>query len=146
MSGAPVHRLPIRVYYEDTDAGGIVYHANYLKFAERGRTEFLREAGFEHRTLMDTHGAGFAVRRCTLEFLKPALLDDALVVETGIARLRGASVDMIQTIRRGDTPVATVDIHVALIDRRGRPMRLPDGMVATMRAYQSRANQTTAGA
>ena len=141
MSGAAVHRLPIRVYYEDTDAGGIVYHANYLKFAERGRTEFLRAAGFEHRRLMADYGAGFAVRRCTLEFLKPALLDDALEVETGIARLRGASVDMAQTIRRGETAIATVDIHVALIDTRGRPMRLPEAMADSMRRYQ-----TTAGA
>ena len=131
---AAPHRLPVRVYYEDTDAGGIVYHSNYLKYAERGRTELLRDAGFEHADLMRVYGAGFAVRRCTLEFVKPALLDDALTVETEVARMRGASVEMRQRILRETTLVADVEIHVALIDRQGRPMRLPEPLAAAMRA------------
>nr|WP_246484501.1 tol-pal system-associated acyl-CoA thioesterase [Marivibrio halodurans] len=124
--------MPVRVYYEDTDAGGIVYHANYLKFAERGRTEFLRRAGYEHRALMGDLGAGFAVRRCAIEFLKPALLDDMLEVETRVAAVGGASVDMLQTIRRDGTTVATIDIQVVLIDRAGRPKRLPREMAAAV--------------
>lgn len=127
-----VHRLPVRVYYEDTDAGGIVYHANYLKFAERGRTEFLRRAGYEHRALMGGIGAGFAVRRCAIAFIKPALLDDALEVETRVTAVGGASVDMTQTIRRGGTALATIDIQVVLIDRDGRPKRLPRAMAAAI--------------
>ncbi|MEQ8604611.1 MAG: tol-pal system-associated acyl-CoA thioesterase [Marivibrio sp.] len=134
MADRAPHRLPVRVYYEDTDAGGIVYHSNYLKYAERGRTELLREAGFEHANLMQEYGAGFAVRRCTLDFVKPAVLDDALIVETEIARIRGASVEMRQKILRDGALVADVEIHVALIDRHGRPKRLPDPLAAAMRA------------
>jgi acyl-CoA thioester hydrolase len=135
----PVRVYPVRVYYEDTDAGGIVYHANYLKYAERARTELLRDAGFDHTSLMADHGAGFAVRRCTLEFIKPAVLDDALVIETDVASLRGASVEMRQCIRRGDQTIAQVDIHVALIDRHGRPMRLPPALAAAMRGLSAPA-------
>jgi len=134
MAERAPHRLLVRVYYEDTDAGGIVYHSNYLKYAERGRTELLREAGFDHAQLAADYGAGFAVRRCTIEFVKPALLDDALTVETAVARLRGASVEMRQSIRRGGQAIADIDIQVALIDRTGRPMRLPEPLAAAMRA------------
>src|SRR5579862_3838279 len=77
-----VHSFPLRVYYEDTDAAGMVYHANYLKFAERGRSEMLRSLGFPHRKLGAEEGVGFAVRRCTVEYRAPARLEDALTVDT----------------------------------------------------------------
>ena len=88
------HELPVRVYYEDTDAAGIVYHANYLKFAERGRTEFLRSVGFDHRVLADAHGLVFAVARCVTDFVTPARLDDLLLVRTRVAAVRGARLEL----------------------------------------------------
>src|SRR6202041_3544965 len=78
------HHFPVRVYYEDTDAAGIVYYANYLKFAERARTEMMRESGSNHRELGEAFDAAFAVSRCEIDYLKPALLDDLLTVETRV--------------------------------------------------------------
>ena len=73
MAETPSHRFPVRVYYEDTDAGGIVYHSAYLRFAERGRTEWMRDLGYDHTTLRDAYGAGFTVSRCEIDYRKPAL-------------------------------------------------------------------------
>ncbi|MCR9220896.1 MAG: tol-pal system-associated acyl-CoA thioesterase [Alphaproteobacteria bacterium] len=129
--------MPVRVYYEDTDAGGIVYHANYLKYAERGRTELLRAVGFDHDGLLTEHGALFAVRRCAIEFVKPARLDDALAVETEVVRLRGASLEMRQTIRRGAAVLATVEVLVALIDAAGRPTRAPRALAEALQRYEA---------
>ena len=119
------HRLPVRVYFEDTDAGGIVYHANYLKFAERARTEMLREVGLDHPTLQRECGIAFTVRRCTLDCLTPGRLDDRLEVETEIIRRGGASLSFFQRILRGPDVVARVEIRVALVDARDRPARMP---------------------
>ncbi|HTW28187.1 MAG TPA: YbgC/FadM family acyl-CoA thioesterase [Acetobacteraceae bacterium] len=95
-SGAP-HRFTIRVYYEDTDAGGVVYHASYLRFAERARTEALRAAGAPHSELARLHGLSFMVRRIELEYLAPARLDQAIVVTTETLTLGGASAELRQT-------------------------------------------------
>lgn len=119
------YSLDVRVYYEDTDSGGIVYYANYLKFAERGRTELLRAHGHDHRTLMRRHGFGFAVRRCSVEYLKPAMLDDMLRVETTVREAAGARIDMAQNILRGDELLVGITVRLALIDGAGRPVRLP---------------------
>ncbi|HEX3882321.1 MAG TPA: tol-pal system-associated acyl-CoA thioesterase [Stellaceae bacterium] len=119
------HRHPIRVYYEDTDAAGIVYHANYLKFAERGRTEFLRSLGHSHTSARAESGIAFVVRRCTADFLVPARLDDALAVVTSVIAVRGALLTLRQEIRRDDVLVAAIDIDVACIGREGRAQRLP---------------------
>ena len=96
-----VHVLPLRIYYEDTDAAGIVYYANWLRFLERGRTELLRLLGQEHSALRDERGVHWVVRRCTIDYLKPARLDETIEVVTGCGELRGASLDMIQQARRG---------------------------------------------
>lgn len=117
--------VQIRVYYEDTDAGGVVYHAGYLRFAERARTEMLRSLGLDHVRLLADHGVIFAVRRCEVDFLQPARLDDLLDVSTRIARQGGASLDLIQEIGRAGTLIARLAIRLALIDRRGRAARLP---------------------
>ncbi len=109
------HRLAVRVYYEDTDFSGNVYHASYLRFLERGRTEFLRALGIEHSRIFENGGAGgchFVVRAMTLEFRKPALMDDALSVETRLNGLGGASVEMRQEIRRGDEILLTADVRI----------------------------------
>ncbi len=95
------HVFPLRVYYEDTDSGGVVYYANYLKFAERARTELLRRYGIDHGALMERDGIVFAVRSCDIEYLKPARLDDMLEVHSGNLRLGGASLRMDQTVMRG---------------------------------------------
>jgi len=119
------HRLAIRVYYEDTDAGGIVYYANYLRFAERGRTEWLRELGFENSQLLAQKGIALAVRRVSAEYLRPARLDDALVVETRLTALRGASLDMVQAVRRGSEELVRMALTLACMDGEGRARRLP---------------------
>ncbi len=117
------HRLPVRVYYEDTDFSGVVYHAAYLKFLERGRTDFLRLRDISHAALCEA-GLAFAVRRMTLDFAKAARIDDALLVETRVAALRGASIVLDQWVRRGETVLVGAEVTVALIDRDGRPRRL----------------------
>jgi acyl-CoA thioester hydrolase len=120
-------RFPVRVYYEDTDAGGVVYHANYLRFAERARTEFLRAIGVEQRELRERDGLGFVVRRCTVDYRAPARLDDALDVVTTIKAIRGAALDAVQEIRRSgeDEALVVLDLVIACVNAGGRPARLP---------------------
>ena len=124
------HSLPLRVYYEDTDAAGMVYHANYLKFAERGRSEMLRSLGFPHRKLAAENGVGFAVRRCSVEYLTPARLEDALVVDTTLIELGAATLNLRQQVRRGGELLADLEVLVACIGRDGRPRRLPSALRA----------------
>ena len=126
------HTLPVRVYYEDTDAAGMVYHANYLKFAERGRSEFLRSLGFPHQRLRAEDGVGFAVRRCSVEFRAPARLEDALVVDTRLVDVGAATLKAHQRIRRDDEVLVDLDILVACIGRDGRPRRLPRALRAVL--------------
>lgn len=133
MIGDGVHRLPVRVYYEDTDAGGIVYHANHLKFAERARTEMLRCLGLDHSTLRERFGLTFAVRRCAADFLAPARLDDRLEVETRVVRLGGASLDLIQDILHEARLLVRLELRLALLDARLRATRLPRELAALLR-------------
>lgn len=119
------HVFPVRVYYEDTDAGGIVYYANYLRFAERARTELMRLAGAGHRQLMDSENVMLAVRRCEVDYLSPAALDDALEVHTQIIEIRGASLRADQSVRRRGTELARLRLRLACVTRDGRPARLP---------------------
>lgn len=97
---AGAHRYEVRVYYEDTDAGGVVYHANYLRFAERARTEALRALGVPHAEMESQHGLIFMVRRGKLDYLAPARLDDLILVATEVVAIRGASVSLRQTVWR----------------------------------------------
>jgi len=119
------HRLPLRVYYEDTDAAGIVYYANWLRFLERGRTEMLRLLGQEHSALREARGVAWVVRRCAVDYLKPARLDDTIEVVTTCGELRGASLEMIQEARRGDEALVRAELLVACMGPSGRPVRLP---------------------
>lgn len=126
------HILPVRVYYEDTDFSGIVYHANYLRFLERGRTDFLRLAGVDQSVLhAEGDGIIFAVRRMTIDYFKPARMDDVLIVETRTAEVRGASLTIAQRILRGEDVVVTADVRVAAISG-GRPTRIPDQLRAIL--------------
>ncbi|MBS27718.1 MAG: tol-pal system-associated acyl-CoA thioesterase [Alphaproteobacteria bacterium] len=120
------HVLPVRVYYEDTDAAGIVYHANYLRFAERARTEMMRCLGTEHRQLMNETGVAFAVRSCDTEFKLPGRLDDPLTVQTQVHEVRGASLRITQTVLgEGGAELVRMQIRLACIDSVLRPARLP---------------------
>jgi acyl-CoA thioester hydrolase len=119
------HLFNLRVYYEDTDAGGLVYHANYLKYAERARTELLRQHGLEQERLRVDEGLMFVVRRLAAEFLQPARLDDELTVATRLARLGGASLELDQEVRRADHALVRLVLKIACLSREGRPLRLP---------------------
>lgn len=120
-----VHRMVVRVYYEDTDAGGVVYHSNYLQFAERARTEMLRSLGLQQSRLLAEDGIAFVVRRCEADFLAPARLDDRLEVVTRMKALRGASLDLEQTMHRDDLELVRLQVRIACIAVDGRPTRLP---------------------
>lgn len=127
-----VHVYPLRVYYEDTDAGGIVYHANYLRFCERARNEMMRCLGYPHAAMVRDEGVAFAVRRCEIEFIRPAVLDDALEVETRMADIGAATLDAVQTVRRPAADgkgmpeeLARLTLRLACINQNGRPVRLP---------------------
>lgn len=121
----PVGRIDVRVYYEDTDAGGIVYHASYLKFAERGRTELLRAAGFNHADLLAETGVAFAVTQMEIQFRAPARLDDLVTIETAITDMKGASMGMLQKIMLDDRALVEISLRIACLDRHGKAVRLP---------------------
>jgi acyl-CoA thioester hydrolase len=119
------HRFDLTVYWEDTDAGGIVYYANYLKFIERARSELVRAAGIDQAALWAREGVMFAVRRCAVDYLAPARLGEALSVLTRIARIGGASVEMEQTVARDAEPLVRAVVRLGCIGRDGRPTRMP---------------------
>lgn len=120
-----VHVLPLRIYYEDTDAQGIVYYANWLRFLERGRTELLRLLGQEHGALHEEQGLSWVVRRCLIDYLKPARLDETIEILTRCGDFRGASLDMLQEARRGEETLVRAELLIACMGADGRPARLP---------------------
>ncbi|MYE00658.1 MAG: YbgC/FadM family acyl-CoA thioesterase [Alphaproteobacteria bacterium] len=117
--GREEHAFPVRIYYEDTDAGGIVYHAAYLRFAERARTELLRQLGYSNRCI------AFAVVDCTVRYRRPARLDDALEVRTRPVEVGGATLSLAQSIWRAGELLVTLRIRIASLGDNGRPRRLP---------------------
>lgn len=129
MNRVAPETLTLRVYYEDTDAGGIVYHAAYLRFAERGRAEFVRKLGIDQQQLRAETGSGFVVTSLTIDYLKPAFLDDNLTITTEIERIRPASVNFKQTVARESQIIAHLKVRVACLDGDGRLTRLPRAFV-----------------
>ena len=128
--------LDLRVYIEDTDAGGIVYYVNYLKFMERARTEYMRSLGFGKDYIFN-HDLMFVVRDVVVQYLRPATLDDELVATAAIRQLKGASMVMYQRVERGGKVLAQGEVTIACVDRAGvKPRRMPADMVATLRAAQ----------
>jgi acyl-CoA thioester hydrolase len=119
------HIFAVRVYYEDTDAGGIVYYANYLRYAERARTEMIRDLGIRNPDLHARHGAAFAVRRCNADYRRPARLDDLLAVHTRLTAVGGASLDAVQSVRRDGEELVHLDVRLAYMTADGRAARLP---------------------
>jgi acyl-CoA thioester hydrolase len=125
----------VRIYFEDTDFSGVVYHGSYVRFLERGRTDFLRVLGIGHDALdKGAHGEplAFTVRHMTLDFMKPARIDDIVVVETTPKELTGARGILAQTIRRGADVLVTAEVTVALINNEGRARRWPAAIVDTI--------------
>jgi acyl-CoA thioester hydrolase len=132
------HRMQIRVYYEDTDFSGIVYHANYLRFMERGRSNYLRLLGADQRALFaeaesEAPGFAFVVRSMQLEFLKPARMDDLLEVVTTPLEVKGASIMLGQEVRRGDLLLLQAKVKVAFVSG-GQAQRIPKALRAAMKA------------
>lgn len=121
----PWHHLPVRVYWEDTDAGGVVYYANYLRFAERARTEMVRASAGGQSEILERHGLVFAVRRVEADYLAPARLDDLLDVASRITDISGVRVTMTQEIRRGDDVLARLVVVLVAVDRQLQPARIP---------------------
>ena len=128
--------LPLRVYIEDTDAGGIVYYVNYLKFMERARTEFMRQLGFGKDYIFN-HDLMFVVRDAAIRYLAPALLDDELEATARIASLGGASITFAQTVRRAGQELAAGELTIACVDRGGvKPRRMPKEMTGRLASVQ----------
>lgn len=119
------HELKIRVYYEDTDAGGVVYHARYVAFAERGRSEMLRDAGFEHAKMFNEGGPAFAVVGLNATYKAPARLDDLLTVKTRIAKVGGASMEMHQEICKDEQLLSEIKVTLVCVDGNFKAVRLP---------------------
>jgi acyl-CoA thioester hydrolase len=129
---ARTHVLPVRVYFEDTDFSGLVYHASYVRWCERGRSDFLRLLGGDHRRLIDgTDGsepAAFVVRRMTFDFLKPARIDELLEVDTRVKSVGAASLTLSQGVRRLETTLVEAEVTVVLISVSGKPLRISSAL------------------
>ena len=129
-----LHRFAVRAYFEDTDLSGVVYHANYLRYFERGRSDFLRVAGVSHSALLESPDpAAFAVTKITVEFRRAARIDDALTVRTTYDLVKGPRLFIGQRILRGDELIATAQVEAACIDSSGRARRPPPGLVEALR-------------
>jgi acyl-CoA thioester hydrolase len=143
------HLLPVRVYYEDTDFSGVVYHASYLRFMERGRTDYLRMIGADHRALFEqasTEAPGFAfvVRAMTIDFLKPARMDDVLEVTTRTVAVKGASMTLAQRVSRGADILVEATVRVACVAG-GRARPIPRGLRLALKADQEACGKVADG-
>lgn len=123
----PTYELPIKLYFEDTDALGIVYHANYLKYFERARTEWFRAAGLNHMELASQTGVGFVIRKCTMDWLSPLTLDDEIIATAQVTKMGNASVDLLQTIVKNGKVVCSATILMVCVDfQTKKPQVIPD--------------------
>lgn len=129
------HRYPLRIFYEDTDAGGIVYYARYLHFAERARTEFLRLAGIEQSEVRAGFDVVLAVRRCQVDYLRPARLDDLIEVRSRLTEMRGAKFGAVQSIRRAGEELVHLVVEIASVRGDGRPTRIPAPIRAALQPF-----------
>ena len=127
------HELAQRVYFEDTDFSGRVYHARYLHFMERGRSDYLRLLGIHHKELA-SDGMAFAVRRMDIDFLQPASIDDVLTIGTRPIQVKGARIELAQEIARGGELLVAASVTIALVGPGGRPLRLPPAIRAVFEA------------
>lgn len=125
------HTYPIRVYYEDTDMGGVVYHANYLRYIERARSDWVRNLGNDQNAMRE-EGIVWVVRRVEAEYLAPARFDDELIVETEVTEISGVRLTMAQLVRRGETEIFRASVTAVCINKAGKPIRLPAEIRALM--------------
>jgi acyl-CoA thioester hydrolase len=125
-------KLPVRIYYEDTDAGGIVYHASFLRFAERARSEWLREHDINNSDLLPGHGFHFVVRHISIDYLAPGKLDDLLEVESTVVDLGNASFTMQQNMTRNGVPIVTMKVVLVCINEAGKAVRVPEMLRAIL--------------
>jgi acyl-CoA thioester hydrolase len=128
-----IHRFPLRVYFEDTDLSGVVYHANYLRFMERARSDMLRLAGVDQRGTHDASGHAYAIASLAIRYRAPAKLEDALIVTSRVADVRAASVSIQQTVSRDTLILAEADVVAAWVSRDGRACRQPADWLARFR-------------
>lgn len=131
------HRFPVRVYYEDTDLAGIVYYANYLKFIERGRSEWVRSLGVDQAALKRDLGIVFAVRRVEADYLAPARFDDALTVETRVQAVTGARIVLDQAVTRAGAVLFSAVVTLVCLDAAGAPRRMPAELRRNLAAGQA---------
>lgn len=137
MAVDPRFSWPTRIYWEDTDAGGVVYHARYVAFMERARTEWMRALGFGQERTRTDHGLVFAVRAMTLEYLKPARLDDALEVTATLVQCKRASMVFDQRVCRGDQTLLTAQVRIAALDASTfKPRGMDDVLLAALKPYE----------
>lgn len=139
------HVLPVRVYFEDTDCGGVVYHANFLKYCERGRSDFIRLLGIEATGLADPakgEPAIFVVRRVEIDYLKPGRMDDVLEVVTSCAEIGSASLTLQQDVRREGTLLARAKVTVVLVSSAGKPQRLGALVKGALQRFVNQARET----
>ena len=129
------HILPISVYYEDTDLSGFVYHANYLRYMERGRTEFFRLAGISRARLEDDEPTAWTLRRVAVEYFRPARLDDQIAVHSVLTEVSGARLKVLQRIRHGDTLLVEGRIEACITTLTGKPRRLPKIVFETLAPF-----------
>ena len=127
-----MHRHPVRVYYEDTDLAGIVYYANYLRFIERGRSEWVRARGLDQTALKSGQGIVFAVRRLEADYLKPAQFDDELQITTQLVSLGGARIDLRQEVWRGEVLLFAAMVTLVCLHDNGQPARIPPEVRAAL--------------
>ena len=129
------HILPISIYYEDTDLSGVVYHANYLRYMERGRTEFFRLAGISRANLDDEEPTAWTLRRVALEFFRPARLDDRIAVHSVLTEVSGARLKVLQRVRHGETLLVEGRIEACITTLAGKPRRLPKNVFETLAPF-----------
>jgi len=127
------HKL--KVYYEDTDAGGVVYYANYLKFLERARTEALVSLGFSNKKIKDEFGALIIVKSCNIDYKKSACLEDKLTIRSFVKSVTKTSFIMNQFISRGDNLLVEAKIHLVFINEKGKPIKIPDNLFQNFKPY-----------
>jgi acyl-CoA thioester hydrolase len=139
------HVLPVRVYFEDTDFTGLVYHANFLKFCERGRSDFIRTLGIDHSSLANPkegEPAVFVVRRIEIDYLKPARIDEVLEVVTSCAEIGGATLVLSQEVRRDGVALARLKVSVVLVSQAGKPQRLGQLVRGALQRFVNRSRET----
>jgi len=129
--------FPVRVYYEDTDLSGVVYHATYLRFMERGRSEFLRASGTRHQGMLDApEPLVWAIRRVSIDYLRPARVDEALTVKTSVLRLTPARMGLRQSILRGPDTLTTAEVEACVITLDGKPRRIPADLAGKLERFR----------